>query len=137
LLLNEHLAEGGPTFFAHACRLGAERIVSKKVDATYRSDTCPPGSGPQSRSRPLVGRALAIVKTLPNQFDALNRFNSGAYGWLIFCDFKPLARTSVRHTKGVTHALCERLHGDAVPLRWDRLSIRHWLAYPLKMLCSG
>jgi hypothetical protein len=27
--------------FAHACRLGAESIVSKKVDSTYRSGPCP------------------------------------------------------------------------------------------------
>jgi ATP-dependent DNA ligase len=33
-LLNEHVAEDGPTVFAHACRLGAEGIVSKKVDGT-------------------------------------------------------------------------------------------------------
>jgi hypothetical protein len=26
--------------FAHACRLGAEGIVSKKVDSTYRSGPC-------------------------------------------------------------------------------------------------
>jgi ATP-dependent DNA ligase len=26
--------------FAHACRLGAEGIVSKKVDGTYRSGPC-------------------------------------------------------------------------------------------------
>jgi hypothetical protein len=31
---NEHIAEDGPTAFAHACRLGAEGIVSKKVDST-------------------------------------------------------------------------------------------------------
>ncbi len=30
----------GPTVFAHACRLGAEGIVSKKVDGTYRSGPC-------------------------------------------------------------------------------------------------
>ncbi len=41
ILLNEHLAEDGPTVFAHACRLGAEGIVSKKVDGTYRSGPCP------------------------------------------------------------------------------------------------
>jgi len=28
-------------FFAHACRLGAEGIVSKRVDGTYRSGPCP------------------------------------------------------------------------------------------------
>jgi bifunctional non-homologous end joining protein LigD len=41
ILLNEHVAEGAPTVFAHACRLGAEGIVSKKVDGTYRSGRCP------------------------------------------------------------------------------------------------
>jgi bifunctional non-homologous end joining protein LigD len=37
ILLNEHIAEEGPTVFAYACRLGAEGIVSKKIDGTYRS----------------------------------------------------------------------------------------------------
>jgi ATP-dependent DNA ligase len=37
ILFNEHIAEDGPTVFAHACRLGAEGIVSKRVDGTYRS----------------------------------------------------------------------------------------------------
>jgi bifunctional non-homologous end joining protein LigD len=37
ILVNEHIAEDGPTVFAHACRLGAEGIVSKRVDGTYRS----------------------------------------------------------------------------------------------------
>jgi len=41
ILLNEHLAEDGPTVFAHACRLGAEGIVSKRIDGTYRSGPCP------------------------------------------------------------------------------------------------
>src|SRR5215469_11995119 len=40
ILLNEHVAGDGPTVFAHACRLGAEGIVSKKVDGTYRSGPC-------------------------------------------------------------------------------------------------
>jgi hypothetical protein len=40
ILLNEHVAEDGPTVFAHACRLGAEGIVSKQVDGTYRSGPC-------------------------------------------------------------------------------------------------
>jgi bifunctional non-homologous end joining protein LigD len=38
ILLNEHIAEDGPTVFVYACRLGAEGIVSKRVDGTtYRS----------------------------------------------------------------------------------------------------
>src|SRR5215475_2886610 len=40
ILLNQHVAEDGPTVFKHACRLGAEGIVSKKVDGTYRSGPC-------------------------------------------------------------------------------------------------
>jgi bifunctional non-homologous end joining protein LigD len=40
ILLNEHIAEDGPTVFAHACRLGAEGIVSRKVDAAYQSGPC-------------------------------------------------------------------------------------------------
>jgi bifunctional non-homologous end joining protein LigD len=41
IVLNEHIAGDGPTVFAHACRLGAEGIVSKKLDGTYRSGRCP------------------------------------------------------------------------------------------------
>jgi bifunctional non-homologous end joining protein LigD len=41
ILLNEHIADDGPIVFAHACRLGAEGIVSKRVDSTYRSGPCP------------------------------------------------------------------------------------------------
>jgi bifunctional non-homologous end joining protein LigD len=40
ILLNEHIAKDGPTVFAFACRLGAEGIVSKKLDGTYRSGPC-------------------------------------------------------------------------------------------------
>jgi bifunctional non-homologous end joining protein LigD len=41
ILLNEDVAGDGPTVFEHACRLGAEGIVSKKVDGIYRSGPCP------------------------------------------------------------------------------------------------
>jgi bifunctional non-homologous end joining protein LigD len=34
---NEHLTGDGPTVFDHACRMGLEGIVSKRVDAPYRS----------------------------------------------------------------------------------------------------
>jgi bifunctional non-homologous end joining protein LigD len=40
ILFNEHIAEDGPIVFAHACRLGAEGIVSKKVDSAYQSGPC-------------------------------------------------------------------------------------------------
>jgi bifunctional non-homologous end joining protein LigD len=41
ILLNEHVAEDGAAVFEHACRLGAEGIVSKRIDGTYRSGSCP------------------------------------------------------------------------------------------------
>jgi bifunctional non-homologous end joining protein LigD len=40
ILVNEHISEDGPIVFAHACRLGAEGIVSKKVSGTYQSGPC-------------------------------------------------------------------------------------------------
>jgi bifunctional non-homologous end joining protein LigD len=40
ILVNEHFVEDGLTVFAHACRLGAEGIVSKKIDGMYRSGPC-------------------------------------------------------------------------------------------------
>ena len=41
ILLNEHIAKDGATVFAHACELGAEGIVSKKVDGTTGPARCP------------------------------------------------------------------------------------------------
>ena len=35
ILFDEHVAGDGPTVFDHACRLGAEGIVSKRADGTY------------------------------------------------------------------------------------------------------
>jgi bifunctional non-homologous end joining protein LigD len=37
IVFNEHIVEEGSVVFAHACRLGAEGIVSKRIDAPYRS----------------------------------------------------------------------------------------------------
>ena len=34
---NEHLAHDGAAVFEHACRLGLEGIVSKRLDSPYRS----------------------------------------------------------------------------------------------------
>jgi ATP-dependent DNA ligase len=34
---NEHLAHDGPAVFEHACRIGLEGIVSKRLDSPYRS----------------------------------------------------------------------------------------------------
>jgi ATP-dependent DNA ligase len=40
ILLSEHVAEDGPTVFAHAYRLGAEGIASKRGDGTCQSGPC-------------------------------------------------------------------------------------------------
>jgi bifunctional non-homologous end joining protein LigD len=37
ITFNEHLAHDGPIVFEHACRLGLEGIVSKRLDSPYRS----------------------------------------------------------------------------------------------------
>jgi bifunctional non-homologous end joining protein LigD len=37
ILLNEHISEEGPIVFAHACHLGAEGIVSNKIDGAYQA----------------------------------------------------------------------------------------------------
>jgi bifunctional non-homologous end joining protein LigD len=37
ILYNEHIIAEGAVVFAHACKLGAEGIVSKRIDAPYRS----------------------------------------------------------------------------------------------------
>jgi bifunctional non-homologous end joining protein LigD len=37
ICFNEHLTGEGPIVFNHACRMGLEGIVSKRVDAPYRS----------------------------------------------------------------------------------------------------
>ena len=34
---NDHHIGDGPTVFAHACRMGLEGVVSKRIDAPYRS----------------------------------------------------------------------------------------------------
>jgi ATP-dependent DNA ligase len=40
--LNEHLEhKNGALAFEHACRLGFEGIVSKRMDSPYRSDRSP------------------------------------------------------------------------------------------------
>jgi bifunctional non-homologous end joining protein LigD len=40
LRLSEHIAADGRQVFAHACKLGAEGIVSKRLGSPYRSGPC-------------------------------------------------------------------------------------------------
>jgi hypothetical protein len=59
ILLNEHVAEDGPTVFAHACRLGAEGIFSKKVDGKYRDKV---GLIRNGRLRAALNSAVRLAK---------------------------------------------------------------------------
>ena len=37
IMFNEHLSDEGAIIFKHACKLGLEGIVSKRIDMPYRS----------------------------------------------------------------------------------------------------
>jgi ATP-dependent DNA ligase len=69
ILLNEHNAEDGPAVFAYACRLGAEGIVSKRIDSTYRSGPCRVwNQGPQSRRyRRGAGAKRELEQVIPGR----------------------------------------------------------------------
>ena len=41
IMLNDHITADGDMVFAHACRLGAEGVVSKQIDSSYRSGPDP------------------------------------------------------------------------------------------------
>jgi len=53
MVFNEHISEDGPTVFAHACKLGAEGIVSKQL------------MRPINRVRTLRGSRFATLPALP------------------------------------------------------------------------
>lgn len=49
--LNEHLTHPGDIVFLHACKLGCEGIVSKRLGSRYRSGTAATGSSSRTRRR--------------------------------------------------------------------------------------
>jgi hypothetical protein len=74
VLLQEHIAEDGPTVFAHACRLGAEGIVSKKGYCYLRRR--PSGS---RRSEGLAPSRLAPSRTTSSSSNNSNGASNRAY----------------------------------------------------------
>jgi bifunctional non-homologous end joining protein LigD len=59
---SDHLDEDGPTMFEHACRLGLEGIVSKRIDCPYR-----PGRGPHwLKTKGLLRQEFVILGYLPS-----------------------------------------------------------------------
>src|ERR1700678_720604 len=55
LALNEHIEAEGATVFAEACRMGLEGIVSKRVDAPYRSGRSGDWIKTKNPDKPAVG----------------------------------------------------------------------------------
>ena len=59
---SEHLAQDGPTMFEHACRLGLEGIVSKRIDLPYR-----PGRGEHWRkTKGMLRQEFVILGYVPS-----------------------------------------------------------------------
>jgi bifunctional non-homologous end joining protein LigD len=68
--LNEHIAHpNGAAVFQHACKLGAEGIISKRLGSRYRSGRSPDwlkvqepgGAGGESRGRGGVGTVSGLA----------------------------------------------------------------------------
>ena len=56
LQLNEHIAEPGDVVFRHACKLGLEGIVSKRLGSRYRSGRSPDWLKMKNLAAPAVKR---------------------------------------------------------------------------------
>jgi hypothetical protein len=78
--LSEHIAAEGPDVFAHACRLGAEGIVSKRLGSAYNSGLCHawvkvknPDAVAQQRERAARGPVLSPVELIPGPVQRTGR----------------------------------------------------------------
>jgi hypothetical protein len=85
ILLNEHIAEDGATVFAHACRLGAEGIVSKRIDSTYQPGTA---SIPNLTALALHGDAGRIAGLDPDAAGARDNRASRLTAAVMICSGK-------------------------------------------------
>ena len=56
LQLNEHFHEAGEVIFRHACKLGLEGIVSKRLGSRYRSGRSPDWLKMKNAAAPAVKR---------------------------------------------------------------------------------
>ena len=63
ICFNEHMADDGPTVFRHVCRMGLEGIVSKRVDAPYRSGPSRHGSSRRTRPARRCGGSVRRIGT--------------------------------------------------------------------------
>jgi ATP-dependent DNA ligase len=58
---NEHMEGDGPTVFAHACKLGLEGIVSKRLGSPYVSGRSPHWVKSKNPAVPAVKRRLRKI----------------------------------------------------------------------------
>jgi bifunctional non-homologous end joining protein LigD len=59
---SEHLEQDGPTMFEHACRLGLEGIISKRIDVRYR-----PGRGEHwLKTKGILRQEFVILGYIPS-----------------------------------------------------------------------
>jgi bifunctional non-homologous end joining protein LigD len=59
---SDHMAEDGPTVLAHACRMGLEGIISKRIDRPYSS-----GRGEHwLKSKCVLGQEFVIIGYVPS-----------------------------------------------------------------------
>jgi hypothetical protein len=77
-LPNDHVAEAGPTVFEHACRLGAEGIVSKKFSTGPRFVKSPSPLASHPVRRGVAGVVIAHVQPGPPFAGAVLLFGVGA-----------------------------------------------------------
>ena len=56
IVLNEHYEGDGEIIFAHACKLGCEGIVSKRLGSSYRSGRSPHWVKAENPKAPAVKR---------------------------------------------------------------------------------
>ncbi len=59
---SEHLAQDGPTMFEHACRIGLEGIVSKRIDLPYR----PGRGGHWLKTKGMLRQEFVILGYVPS-----------------------------------------------------------------------
>jgi hypothetical protein len=85
LRLNEHLTQPGDLVFRHACKMGLEGIVSKRLGSPYRSGRCKDWLKFKNPEAPAVRReaeeewgkrrfkGLSVAKCLQRTFDQAAR----------------------------------------------------------------
>jgi hypothetical protein len=76
IVFNEHTDEDGAVVFRHACKLGFEGIVSKRLTAPYRSGPSRDWLKVKNPNSPPMLRARPIVVTVPYVLPATDQGNS-------------------------------------------------------------